>query len=143
MKPMFTAEELAELAAFDAEVDASDATPEELAEVKARNDETLRETGKYGKGYYARQYYAKNKERIKAYQKAYYASHKEYFAKKHAEYYALHRDEILEQQREYAAANKERILAYHRARYLKKKLDRKVGRDSPYTRKLIEEGKIK
>lgn len=140
---MFTAEELAEMAAYDAQVDASEATAEELAEVKARNDETLREVGKYGKGAYARQYYEKNKERIQAYQKEYYATHKEYFAQRHKEYYALHREEILEKQRQYVAANKERLRMHWRNRYLRKKLEKKVGRDSPYTRTLIEEGLIK
>ena len=89
---MFTAAELAELEAFDAQIDESfEITAEEIVQSdkldrrvaldnmdvkKRRKREAARE---YARRHKAEQkaYYLENKERIKAYSRAYYAAHRE------------------------------------------------------------------
>ena len=74
MKPMFTPEELAELAAFDAEVDDEPLTQAEIEESRARDkeakhDEKDKRSQKIAAG--KRAYYAANKEKINAHQREY------------------------------------------------------------------------
>ena len=74
MRPMFTPEELAELAAFDAEVDDEPLTQAEIEESRARDKEAKhaekdKRSQKIAEG--QRAYYAANKEKINAYKREY------------------------------------------------------------------------
>ena len=80
MKPLFTPEELAELAAFDAEVDASDITFEEAAEVDSIDRDIKRSnlSDKARKlAEYQRRYREANKDEIAEYQRRYREANKE------------------------------------------------------------------
>ena len=80
MKPMFTPEELAEMAAFDAEIENEPLTNEEIRESRERDRAALddrkdKKEKKIAEG--KRAYYAANKEKIAEAQRAYYAANKE------------------------------------------------------------------
>lgn len=86
-KPLFTPEELAELAAFDAEIDESDITQDEIVESRARDRE------------------AKLCEMSKKDRK---------IAEAQRAYYEANREKIAEQKRAYREANREKWNAYMR-----------------------------
>ena len=74
MKPMFTPEELAEMAAFDAEIENEPLTNEEIRESRERDRAALddrkdKKRKKIAEG--QRAYYAANKEKINAYMREY------------------------------------------------------------------------
>ena len=73
-KPLFTPEELAELAAFDAEIDESDITQNEIVESRARDREAkLCEMSKKDRKIAEahRAYYEANREKWNAYMREY------------------------------------------------------------------------
>ena len=96
MKPMFTPEELAELAAFDAEIEDEPLTMEELRESRERDRAALDDRKD------------KKQKKIAEGKRAYYAANKE---------------KIAEGQRAYRAANKEKIAAYMREYMRKRRLE--------------------
>lgn len=61
---------------------------------------------------YAREYYHKNKKKIKIYKKIYYQENKEKFKDNEKEYYKKNKEKILTRQKEYYKKNKEEIKAY-------------------------------
>ena len=80
MKTMFTPEELAEMAAFDAEIEDEPLTNEEIRESRERDraaidDRKDKKEKKIAEG--RRAYYAANKEKIAEGQRAYRAANKE------------------------------------------------------------------
>ena len=79
-KPLFTPEELAELAAFDAEIDESDITQNEIDASRERDREAVlagmsKRNRKIAE--YKRAYYEANREKIAEYQRAYYEANRE------------------------------------------------------------------
>ena len=73
-KPLFTPDELAELAAFDAEIDESDITQNEIVESRARDREAkLCEMSKKDRkiAEAQRAYYEENREKWNAYMREY------------------------------------------------------------------------
>ena len=91
MKPLFTPEELAELAAFDAEIDEEPLTAQEYRESTQRDKDAV----------FAEK---SEKDRIKARKIAAYKR----------EYYEANKDQIAAYQREYREANKEKYNDYMR-----------------------------
>lgn len=79
-KPLFTPEELAELAAFDAEIDESDITQNEIDASRERDREAVlagmsKRNRKIAE--YQRAYYEANREKIAEYQRAYKEANRE------------------------------------------------------------------
>ena len=79
-KPIFTPEELAELAAFDAEIDESDITQNEIDASRERDREAVlagmsKRNRKIAEN--QRAYYEANREKIAEYQRAYYEANRE------------------------------------------------------------------
>ena len=95
----FTAEELAELAAFDAEIDAEDAplTPAEKRQAAFVEDLLFPERAK--KRAYNKSYYQRNAAQVKSYAEAHKAEIKE---RKH-KWYLANRDRVRAQQSDYRA----------------------------------------
>ena len=91
--PLFTPEELAELAAFDAEVDEKELTAQDYRESAQRDKEAVMaekglEQRKKAKqiAAYRRERYEANKDQIAAYQREYYEANKDQIAAKKREY---------------------------------------------------------
>lgn len=101
-KPLFTPEELAELAAFDAEIDASDITQDEIVESRARDREAkLCEM-------------SKKDRKIAEGKRAYREANREKIAEAQRAYREANREKIAENQRAYREANREKWNAYMR-----------------------------
>ena len=134
-KPLFTPEELAELAAFDAEIDESDITQNEIDASRERDREAVlagmskrnRKIAEYKRAYYEanrekiaenkRAYYEANREKIVEYQRAYYEANREKIAENKRAYREANREKIAEYRRAYYEANREKIAEYQRAYY--------------------------
>ena len=93
-RPLFTPEELAELAAFDAMVDAEPASLAERRESRER-DLKIRQRNE-------------NREAIAEYKKQYYAENREAIAEYKKQYYAENREAIAEYKKQYRAATRSR-----------------------------------
>ena len=119
MKSLFTPEELAELAAADAEIDASfrltneDIKRSREADKAAMFDRLPPEKKKIAA--YQRAYREANREEIAAKQRAYREANREEIAAKKRAYYEANREEIAAKQRAYYEANREKITARRRA----------------------------
>ena len=101
-KPLFTPEELAELAAFDAEIDESDITQNEIDASRERDREAVLAG------------MSKRNRNIAEYQRAYYEANREKIAEAQRAYYEANREKIAEAQRAYYEANREKWNAYMR-----------------------------
>ena len=113
----FTPEELAELAAFDAEIDAEfEWTNEELRESRARDKEICFER----KG--------RKAQKIAEAQRAYYEANREKIAEAKRAYYEANREKIAEARRAYREANREKYNAYMREYMRRKYAERKNER---------------
>ena len=131
-KPLFTPEELAELAAFDAEIDESDITQNEIDASRERDREAVlagmskrnRKIAEYKRAYYEanrekiaenqRAYREANREKIAEYQRAYYEANREKIAENKRAYREANREKIAENKRAYREANREKWNAYQR-----------------------------
>ena len=131
-KPLFTPEELAELAAFDAEIDESDITQNEIDASRERDREAVlagmskrnRKIAEYKRAYYEanrekiaenkRAYYEANREKIAENKRAYREANREKIAEYQRAYYEANREKIAENQRAYREANREKWNAYQR-----------------------------
>ena len=116
-KPLFTPEELAELAAFDAEIDESDITQNEIDASRERDREAVlagmsKRNRKIAE--YKRAYYEANREKIAEYRRAYYEANREKIAEYQRAYYEANREKIAENKRAYYEANREKWNAYQR-----------------------------
>ena len=96
MIPLFTPEELAELAAYDAQVEAEPLTNEEIAESRERDRMAI------------------DAERDVKRRK---------IAEQKRAYYQANREKVAEQQRAYRQANREKLAEYMRAYRQRKKQD--------------------
>ena len=101
-KPLFTPEELAELAAFDAEIDESDITQNEIDASRERDREAVLAG------------MSKRNRKIAEYQRAYYEANREKIAENKRAYYEANREKIAENKRAYREANREKWNAYQR-----------------------------
>ena len=82
-KPLFTPEELAEMAAFDAEVDAMPLAAEEIKESRERDRDAKNarlSARDYRAAEYRREYYERNKDAIAEYRREYYERNKDAIA---------------------------------------------------------------
>ena len=95
-RALFTAEELAELAAYDAMIDAEPDYDREEVRAARKRDTEARNERRDRKG----QALAEKK-------RAYRAANKEALAEKQRAYYAANKEALAEKQRAYRAANKE------------------------------------
>ena len=116
-KPLFTPEELAELAAFDAEIDESDITQNEIDASRERDREAVlagmsKRNRKIAE--YKRAYYEANREKIAENKRAYREANREKIAEYRRAYYEANREKIAEYQRAYYEANREKWNAYQR-----------------------------
>ena len=123
-RPLFSAEELAELAAFDAEADAKPISAQEYREAAQRDkDAVMAERGTKERqqarriAAYQREYREANKDQIAAYQREYYEANKDQIAAYQREYREANKDQIAAYQREYYEANKDQIAAKKREYY--------------------------
>ena len=101
-KPLFTPEELAELAAFDAEIDESDITQNEIDASRERDREAVLAG------------MSKRNRKIAEYQRAYYEANREKIAENQRAYREANREKIAEAKRTYYKANREKWNAYQR-----------------------------
>ena len=116
-KPLFTPEELAELAAFDAEIDESDITQNEIDASRERDREAVlagmsKRNRKIAEN--QRAYYEANREKIAENQRAYREANREKIAENPRAYFEATREKIAEYQRAYYEANREKWNAYQR-----------------------------
>ena len=101
-KPLFTPEELAELAAFDAEIDESDITQNEIDASRERDREAVLAG------------MSKRNRKIAEAKRAYYEANREKIAEAQRAYYEANREKIAEAKRAYYEANREKWNAYMR-----------------------------
>ena len=101
-KPLFTPEELAELAAFDAEIDESDITQNEIDASRERDREDVLAG------------MSKRNRKIAEYQRAYYEANREKIVENQRAYREANREKIAEAKRTYYEANREKWNAYQR-----------------------------
>ena len=101
-KPLFTPEELAELAAFDAEIDETDITKDEIVASRARDREAVLSG------------MSKRNRKIAENKRAYYEANREKIAEAQRAYREANREKIAENKRAYYEANREKWNAYMR-----------------------------
>lgn len=108
MKPLFTPDEIAELAAADAEIDATFIlTDEEISRSREADTAAMLDRlppEKKKKAAYWRAYYAANREKRLAYQRAYYEKNRANRLAYQRAYDAAHREEIKARQLAYKQA---------------------------------------
>ena len=107
-RPLFTPEELAEMAAADAEIDAMSLTLEDYRETDGR-DRSVKMERKGLKG-----------KKVAAQQKAYREANREKVAAQQKAYYEANREKVAAQQKAYYEANREKYNAYMRE-YMRKR----------------------
>ena len=105
-RAVFTAEELAELAVVDAEIDAAPITQAERDESRMR-DQKLRVRDKIAEA--KRAYYEANRDKIAEAKRAYYEANRDKIAEAQRAYREANRDKIAEAQRAYYEANRDKI----------------------------------
>ena len=120
----FTAAELAEIAAADAEIEASFRLEQADLDLSLELDRLSRFEAlppeKQRLAAHQKAYYEANKEKLAAHQKAYYESNKEKLAAYQKAYYEANREKLAAHQKAYREANRERYNAYMRE-YARKK----------------------
>ena len=118
-KPIFTPEDLAKMAVFDAEVDAMPLTAEEIKESRERDRDAKNarlSARDYRAAEYKRDYYERNKDAIAEYQRDYYERNKDAIAEYQRDYRERNKDAIAEYKRDYYERNKDAIAEYKRNR---------------------------
>ena len=98
----FTPEELAEMAAVDAEIEAAELTIEDYREADAR-DRAVRMERKGPKG-----------RRVAAHKKAWYEANRDKVAAQKKAWYEANRDKVAAQQKAYREANRDKYNEYMR-----------------------------
>ena len=101
-KPLFTPDELAELAAFDAEIDESDITQNEIDASRERDREAVLAG------------MSKRNRKIAEAKRAYYEANREKIAEAKRAYREANREKIAEAKRAYYEENREKWNAYMR-----------------------------
>ena len=111
MKPFFTPEELADMAAADAEIDASfSLTNEDIRRSREADKAAMLDRlppAKKKKSAYWRAYYEANREEIAAKRRSYYEKNREKKLAYQRAYDAAHREEIKARQLAYKQAKRE------------------------------------
>lgn len=119
MKPFFTPEELADMAAADAEIEATFClTNEDIIRSREADKAALLDRlppEKKKKSAYRRSYYQSNREKIAAKNRAYRESHREELAAKARAYYDANREKIMAKQKAYRESHREELAAKARA----------------------------
>ena len=119
MKPLFTPEELAELAVFDAEIDDEPLSAQDYRDSAQRDkDEVFAEKGEKQR---------RQARKIAAKQREYYEANKDQIAAKRREYREANKDQIAAYKREYYEANKDQIAAYKREYMLNRRSKKRYG----------------
>ena len=118
-RPLFTPEELAELAAFDAEVESQPGYDPEEVKAQRRRDTEMRWDGLDNKERAAaekrRAYREANRDSIAEKKRAYREANRDSIAEQKRAYWKDNRDTIAEQQRAYYEANRDKIAERKRA----------------------------
>ena len=114
MRPLFTPDELAELSAADAEIDAAPLTLEDYRETDGRDRSVLMER-KGPKG-----------RKVAAQQKAYREANREKVAAQQKAYREANREKVAAQQKAYREANREKYNTYMRE-YMRKRSKKIYG----------------
>ena len=119
-RPLFTPEELEELARIDAELEAAPMTADELADSRRRDraaklDSMDKRTRRVAE--WMRQYYEAHRKEIAEKQRQYREAHREEIAERQWQYREAHREEIAERQRRYYEAHREEIAEQKRRYY--------------------------
>ena len=108
-RALFTAEELAELAEADAEIEKEPITMDEIRESRKRDKRAIFD-GKSKKeqkiAENKRAYYEANREKIAENQRAYREANREKIAENKRAYYEANREKIAENKRKYRAAKR-------------------------------------
>ena len=129
----FTPEELAAMAAADAEIEAEFVLTNEEAAASTARDREARYLAmdKHGQALAERnrRYYEANKEALAEYQRRYYEANKEALAEYQRRYYEANKEALAERNRRYYEANKEKWQQYAAA----KKAKKPPGEESPRT----------
>ena len=146
MKPLFTLEELAEMAAADEELEAQPLTMEEIREARERdkaaqhdkkskkeqriaeNQRAYREANREKIAENQRAYREANREKIAENKRAYREANREKIAENQRAYYEANRERIAENKRAYYEANREKYKAYMREYMRKKRAAEKLSR---------------
>ena len=114
MRPLFTPDELAELSAADAEIDAAPLTLEDYRETDGR-DRSVRMERKGPKG-----------RKVAAQKKAWYEANREKVAAQKKAYREANREKVAAQQKAYREANREKYNTYMRE-YMRKRSKKIYG----------------
>lgn len=122
----FTPEELAEMAAYDAEIDESFELTSEERKLSLALDRAAKSTDTSGSAYYqahraariayARDWQNRNRERDKANKRAWYQKNKDHSRAYRKEYYKQNAEKIRERNNAYYYRNRDTILAKAKAR---------------------------
>ena len=110
--PLFTAEELAELAEIDKELDAMPVSNEEVQESLRRDREAAfaaKDNKRAKAAERQRRYREANKEKVAECQRRYREANKEKAAECQRRYYEANKEKVAECQRRYYEANKEKV----------------------------------
>ena len=113
----FTPEELAEMAAADAEIEAAELTIEDYRETDARDRAVRMERkGLKGKKVAAQQkaWYEANRDKVAAQKKAYREANRDKVAAQQKAYREANRDKVAAQQKAYREANRDKYNEYMR-----------------------------
>ena len=116
MRPLFTPDELAELSAADAEIDAAPLTLEDYRETDARDRSVRMERkGPKGRKVAAQQkaWYEANREKVAAQQKAYREANREKVAAQRKAWYEANREKYNTYMREYMRKRSKKIYGNH------------------------------
>ena len=131
MSTLFSPEELAEMAAADAEIEQTfQMTLEERVASEKRDEAALANVSAAERRRAAgREYYKKNREKLLAYQRAYRAAHAEQVRAYHRAYYAAHREEACAYRAAYEKAHAEQRKEWNRI-YRERKKQREMEVDN-------------
>ena len=110
----FTPEELAEMAAADAEIEANFIMTQSEIDFSRELDKTTRFEKLTG-----------DKQKVAAQRKAYYEANREKVAAQRKAYYEANREKVAAQQKAYREANREAYNAYMRE-YMRKRKDKRM-----------------
>ena len=126
----FTSQELAEMAAADAEIDRSFRITSEERRRSRELDadgrcDALIGTDRYRSAAAWKDYYDANREKICASKKKYREANREKIADYRKNYYEANREKIADYQKDYRAANREKYNAYMREYMAARRLERR------------------
>jgi DNA-binding transcriptional regulator YiaG len=132
---MFTPEELAEMAAADAEIEEKFALTNEDLSLSRDLDRAAQledmSTAQRKLAEYKRAYYEANRDKVAEYKRAYYEANRDKVAEYQRAYYEANRDKVAERQRAYREANRDKVAERQRA-YREANRDKVAERQRAY-----------